>query len=289
MIVTVVGLGLIGGSIALKLKKENFAQTVLGIDASETHCKQALELGIVDEITTLEDTCKKSDLVILAIPVNATKKIVPLALNLLNDNAVLVDMGSTKQSICEEVANHSNRNQFVASHPIAGTENTGPTAAFETLFDNKVSIICEKEKSNPKALALVEKMYQTLGMKLAYMNAAEHDLHIAYVSHLSHISSFTLGLTVLDEEKNEKNIFNMAGSGFASTVRLAKSSPEMWAPIFEENSDNLSKALESYIEHLKEFKQIIDTKNTDKALAKMQEANEIRRILNGIELRENKK
>ncbi|PTB90573.1 prephenate dehydrogenase, partial [Marivirga lumbricoides] len=198
-------------------------------------------------------------------------------LEYIPETTTVVDMGSTKEKICNDIAFHPKRGCFVAAHPIAGTENTGPEAAIVDLFTGKKTIICEKEKSKPQALSQVEKLFRSLEMSIEYMTAKDHDLHIAYVSHLSHISSFTLGLTVLEKEKNEKLIFNMAGSGFASTVRLAKSSPEMWAPIFNQNSKNISAALGTYIENLQAFKEAIDTNDLQKTKGIMQQANAIRK------------
>lgn len=277
MKITVVGLGLIGGSLALSLK--GFQTHIIGVDKKEEHKKMALELGIVDEILSLDEAVKISDLIILAIPVDAARNLLPRILDLITQKAVVVDMGSTKYGICQKVKKHPKRENFVASHPIAGTEYSGPAAAFSSLFTGKTTIICEKEKSTPWAVELVEKMYKILDMKIVYMQAEEHDLHISYVSHLSHISSFTLGLTVLDIKKNEKNILNMAGSGFASTVRLAKSSPEMWNPIFQQNKKHVVNALDAYIERLVEFKNNIETDNYNKLHNMMTEANKIGKII----------
>ncbi len=279
MVVTIIGLGLIGGSLGLSLKQNGFASKIIGVDNNPSHAKEALELEIVDEIMSLEEAIHASLLVLLAIPVNTAKKILPRILDLAMPETVVVDMGSTKVGICEAVENHKNRCNFVASHPISGTENSGPSAAFPTLFMQKVSIICEKNLSGKYALGLAERLYKSMYMKLIYMNAEEHDRHIAYVSHLSHITSFALGLTVLEVEKDEKTIFNMAGSGFASTARLAKSSPQMWAPIFEQNSKNLSTVLEAYIDNLKLFKKHIDNGDSDEIYKLMAGANRIRKIL----------
>ena len=280
MNITVIGVGLIGGSLALALR--GFQTNIIGVDSNPDHAKKALELGLVDEIKTLDEALIVSDLIILAIPVDAARMLLPNILDNIPENGVVVDMGSTKNGICKKVRNHAKRGQYVASHPISGTENTGPEAAFSTLFKDKMTIICEKELCNLNAIELIEKMFGLLEMKIVYMNPEEHDRHIAYVSHLSHITSFTLGLTVLEIEKDEKNIFNMAGSGFASTARLAKSSPEMWAPIFEQNSHSLSKALAAYIKNLQRFKDVIDKKDTKEALSLMNEANNIRHILEGL-------
>ncbi len=281
MTITIIGVGLIGGSLAIGLR--GFQTRIIGVDNNDKHKKEAIELGIVDAVLPLEEAVKISDLIIIAIPVNTARKILPYILDNISQEAVVVDVGSTKLGICNIARKHIRRKNFVASHPIAGTENSGPKAAFSTLFENKLSIICEKELSSDFALNMVEKMYNILNMKIIYMPAEPHDQHIAYVSHLSHITSFTLGLTVLEIEKNEKNIFNLAGSGLASTVRLAKSSPEMWAPIFEQNSDNLSQALDAYIKNLKKFKKIIDNKDNKAAYKLMKKANNIRKVLDGIE------
>lgn len=277
MTITVIGLGLIGGSMALDLKERKFCQKVIGVDSNPEHCKAALNLGIADEILPLEETLT-SDIIIIAIPVTQTELLLPKILYKIGENTVVIDVGSTKQRICNSVKKHPRRNQFVGTHPIAGTENSGPAAAIKNLFDNKISILCAEES----ALWVVERasqLYETLNMNLLFMKANDHDMHVAYVSHISHISSFALATTVLEIEKNTSTIFNLAGSGFASTVRLAKSSPEMWAPIFEQNSKHVSKALSIYIKHLTKFKKNIDKKNTKAICESIKKANEIRKIL----------
>lgn len=279
MKVAIVGTGLIGGSLALALKKAAFASKIIGVDQNPEHLEKASSLKIIDETATLQEACKLADMVILTIPVDAISVVLPEVLDFIPENTTVVDMGSTKEKICASVAKHSKRSCFVAAHPIAGTENTGPEAAIIDLFTHKKTIICEKEKSNQKALEQTEKLFHILEMSIEYMTAKDHDLHIAYVSHLSHISSFTLGLTVLEKEKNEKLIFNMAGSGFASTVRLAKSSPEMWAPIFDQNKENISDALGTYIENLQAFKDAIDSNDRQKTQTLMEQANAIRKVL----------
>lgn len=289
MIVTVIGIGLIGGSLALSLKRNGFASKIIAVDNNESHLQKALALGIADKALPLMQAISESQLTIVAIPVDSAIAILPEILDHITEDQMVVDMGSTKRDICQSVKGHVNRARYVATHPIAGTENSGPEAAFATLFLDKVGIICDKELSEPKALNIAEKLYKSLFMRLTYMDSDEHDRHIAYVSHLSHITSFTLGLTVLEVEKNEKNIFDMAGSGFASTVRLAKSSPDMWAPIFDQNSANLSEVLTAYIKNLRKFKQLLDEGEREKVYTFMKEANDIRRILNGIELNENNK
>jgi len=285
---TVIGLGLIGGSIALDLKKSGIASEVVGVDLNPEHGRKALELGLVDSIQTVDESLPTADLVIMAIPVNALSKVLPHVLDLVKKDGVVIDAGSTKSLICRAVTNHTNRGQFVASHPIAGTENSGPEAAFHGLFKNKTNIICERAKSSGQALAVAQRVFDALGMNTIFMEAEEHDKHVAYVSHLSHVSSFLLGQTVLDIERDEKNIFALAGSGFASTVRLAKSSPDMWAPIFEQNAEYLSQALHEYIMHLQRFQHSLMKRDGKELHRIMTEANRIREILNGIEYKQPK-
>lgn len=283
---TIVGLGLIGGSIGIDLRKAGVATEIIGVDQNPEHCAKALTLGLVDRLETLEHGIALADLIVLAIPVNALAKVLPKVLDLLAEHTVVIDAGSTKGLICKAVAGHPKRGSFIAAHPIAGTENSGPDAAFSGLFQNKTNIICEKEKSSAHALTVGQQVFNALGMETIFMEAEEHDKHVAYVSHLSHVSSFLLGQTVLDIEKDEKNIFALAGSGFASTVRLAKSSPEMWAPIFEQNLDYLSQALQEYIMHLQRFHYLLLKRDTKELHRVMANANEIRRVLEGIELKQ---
>jgi prephenate dehydrogenase len=283
---TIIGLGLIGGSIAIDLRAAGIASLLRGVDADPHNGRRALELGLVDSLHSLEDAVANADLIVIAIPVNALTGLLPKVLDLIPERAVVIDAGSTKASICKSVAGHPRREAFVASHPIAGTENSGPDAAFAGLFANKTNIVCEKEKSSEHSLATASKVINALGMNTIFMDAEEHDKHVAYVSHLSHVSSFLLGQTVLDIEKDEKNIFALAGSGFASTVRLAKSSPDMWAPIFEQNLDYLSQALQEYIMHLQKFHYHLLKRDTKELHRIMLGANEIRRVLEGIELKQ---
>jgi prephenate dehydrogenase len=283
---TVIGLGLIGGSIAIDLRKAGVATELIGVDASPTNGIKAVELGIVDKIEEQKKAVADADLIIISIPVGALSQLLPSVLDAIKPGAVVIDTGSTKRNICRAISNHSNRGQFVAAHPIAGTEYSGPEAAFSGLFRDKTNIICEREKSSPEALAVVDKIFTTLGMNTIFMEPEEHDKHVAYVSHLSHVSSFLLGQTVLDIERDEKNIFALAGSGFASTVRLAKSSPDMWAPIFEQNSEFLSQALLEYIMHLQKFQYYLMKRDGKELHRIMKDANRIREVLNGIEYKQ---
>jgi len=267
----------------LGLRKAGLATELVGVDMNAGHANKAVELGLVDKILTEDKAIAQADLIILSIPVNALHAFLPSVLDAVKNGAVVIDAGSTKSSICKSVVNHIKRDQFVAAHPIAGTENSGPTAAFHGLFKGKTNIICEADKSSEQALALAKKVFDALEMKTIFMEADEHDRHVAYVSHLSHVSSFLLGQTVLDIEKDKKNIFDLAGSGFESTVRLAKSSPDMWAPIFDQNVEYLSQALLEYIMHLQKFHYHLMKRDTKEIHRIMSAANEIRRILDPAE------
>jgi prephenate dehydrogenase len=276
-----IGVGLIGGSLAIDIKKQNPDVVIHGISRKDTTLNTALELGLIDKKATLEDI-KDADLVIVSIPVDATVKLLPTILDKISDTGLVVDAGSTKEAICKVVENHPKRRNFLAMHPIAGTEHSGPTAAIEGLFKGKTNIVCEVEKTTFKLQEKALKMFTDIGMRIRYMNPVEHDRHIAYVSHLSHISSFMLGKTVIDKEKNERDIFDMAGSGFASTVRLAKSSPEMWTPIFKQNKNNVIETLEEYINNLTHFKELMAADNFEAIFEEMKSTNHIKDILNGI-------
>ncbi len=283
MKISIIGVGLLGGSFALGLRSVEDGYHFIGVDNSEENAFIATKLGIVDEIMGFEDAIKASDLVVLATPVDVISTMLPEALDLLPSGSMLIDLGSTKNNFSKIVEDHPKRGQYISCHPMAGTENSGPESAFAGLLKHKQMIICEKEKSRQDMLRILVSMFKKLDMQITFMNSEEHDRHIAYVSHLSHISSFALGLTVLDKEKDEKSVFAMAGSGFSSTVRLAKSSPEMWAPIFKQNSKNISVALDAYIKQLQQFKEIIDKGDQSKSYELMKHANEIRRILLGLE------
>lgn len=279
MVVTVIGLGLIGGSIAKRLKLTGFASEVIGVDVNPNHQQEAIDLELIHKALPLEEAIKQSSLVIIAIPVDKTVSLLPIILDQIDDNTVVVDMGSTKKVICDAADNHHKRINFVATHPMAGTENSGPSAADSELFNGKTAIICDGLKSGKFALVQVEKLYEELGMNVIEMESKDHDVHIAYVSHLSHVISFVLSETVLDKEKDVKHIFNMAGSGFASTVRLAKSSPDMWTPIFKENAKPIADVIETYINNLQKFKNMLDTNDSDGVYKVIERANSIQKVL----------
>lgn len=278
MHISIIGLGLIGGSMAIDLKKRGFANHIIGVDLNNLHAQTALNIGLVDEIETLENAINNSALVILAIPANETIRLLPKILDIVQDQ-IVIDTCSIKGNICERIKYHQNRSNYIATHPMAGTENSGPWAAQSGLFDGKAAIFCNVEESKPEYLALVRKMFEHLNMRPLFMNAFNHDVHAAYISHISHISSFALALTVLDKEKNEKNIFDLASGGFDSTVRLAKSAADMWTPIFENNSDNIIAVLDTYIEKLKEFKDAIENNNLIQINDLIQKANRIKKIV----------
>ncbi len=275
--ITIIGLGLLGGSMGLALKKKTKAK-IWGIDADKEHLQKAQELQIIDAATTLNNL-HKSDVVIIAVPVNKIPEVAKEVLNQVQENTLVFDVGSTKHSICEAVKDHPQRENYVAAHPIAGTEFSGPNAAFDSLFENKKNIICDARLTNPKILKKAVELFKVLGMQTDFMESESHDKHIAYVSHLSHISSFMLGKTVMEIEKDEINIFNMAGSGFESTVRLAKSSAPTWTPIFIENKENIIRSLDEYIRNLQEFKEHIANDNEKAVFRIMEETNYIKEIL----------
>jgi prephenate dehydrogenase len=286
---TIIGVGLIGGCMAIDLRKAGLANPIVGVESKQSNGKRALELKLIDEFLSLEGAIADAELVITAIPVNAIRTVLLKVLDLIGDKTIVIDTGSTKSQICKAIESHPKRGQFVAAHPLAGTENSGPDAAFSGLFKHKTNIICEQEKSSPRALEIANLIFDTLEMRTIYMDPVEHDKHVAYVSHLSHVSSFLLGQTVLDIEHDEKNIFNLAGSGFASTVRLAKSSPDMWAPIFEQNAEYLSQALLEYIMHLQKFQYLLMKRDVKELHRIMTEANRIREVLDGIETKQQPK
>ena len=277
----VIGVGLIGGSFAIDMRKLFPKSTIIGIDKSEIHLEKALELKLIDETSELSKI-NNPDIIVISVPVKSILNILPIVLKSVNNNSLVIDFGSTKKSICQIVKDHPNRQNFLATHPIAGTEFSGPAAAHEGLFEGKNIIICDKDKTDKSILELGLKIFNLMKMKIGYMDSYSHDKHIAYVSHLSHISSFMLGKTVMDEEKNEKNIFDMAGSGFESTVRLAKSSPEMWTDIFEDNKKNIIKSLDDYIENLAHINSLIKKDRFDEVESQLKSTNYIKTILKGI-------
>ena len=277
----IIGIGLIGGSFALNIKKLHPEAVIYGIDNNAEHLEEALSLNIIDAKAEVEDF-KNADLVVLAIPVDISVIELPKILDSVSDDTLVMDVGSTKSDICKVVANHPKRRNFLATHPISGTEFSGPKAAFLELYDNKTNIICEVEKTAFKLQQKAIDLFVNIGMRIRFMNPESHDKHIAYMSHLSHISSFMLGKTVIEKEKNERDIFDMAGSGFESTVRLAKSSPEMWTPIFKQNRTNVIETLEEYINNLSQFKAFMESDDFDAIYKEMKDTNHIKQILNGI-------
>jgi prephenate dehydrogenase len=281
MTIAVIGIGLIGGSLVVDLRKRGFADRIIGVDTNMHHQNIALLCGLVDENDALDDAIDKSDLIILTTPVNTNCSMLPGILDkIAGTSKVVTDMGSTKASIAEASKNHVARGRYVAVHPMAGTEYSGPLAAVGKLFDYKNAIICDRELSDPDALNLVEKMLDILNMHKVYMNSSDHDVHVAYISHISHITSFSLALCVLDKEHEEQNILTLAGGGFESTVRLAKSNGETWAPIFLENSEFILEVMDTYIEKMNSFRKMITDRDINGLKSLMEEANKIRKILN---------
>ncbi|WP_282056798.1 prephenate dehydrogenase [Maribacter luteus] len=283
MNVFVVGIGLIGGSMAKDIKRLHPEAKIYGVDTNVIHLEEAMALDLIDTKAGYEDL-GLADVVIVSIPVNAMLTEIPKILDQINDDCVVLDAGSTKAALCKSLDDHEKRRNFLACHPIAGTEFSGPSAAIENLYQGKTNIICEVEKTAFKLQERALALFQQLGMRIRYMNPEAHDKHIAYVSHLSHISSFMLGKTVIDKERNERDIFDMAGSGFESTVRLAKSSPAMWAPIFEQNKENVVDSLDEYIENLQAFKELLVKNDYEGIYDEMYNTNKIKEILKGIPL-----
>ena len=281
MTVAVVGIGLIGGSLMLDLRKRKFADRIIGVDTNPQHQNIALLCGLIDEADTLENAVDRSDLILLCAPVDINSAILPGILDrIAGTSKVVADMGSTKAGIAEASRDHKGRGRYVAAHPMAGTEFSGPLAAIGKLFDYKIAILCDIELSDPDALELTEKMLKVLNMRISYMNSSGHDVHVAYVSHISHITSFSLALSVLEKEHVEENILTLAGGGFESTVRLAKSNSETWAPIFIENAEYIIEVIDTYIEKMNRFRKMIADKDKEGLKSLMEEANQIRKILN---------
>lgn len=283
MKVGIIGLGLIGGSMAIDLKRKGFADQILGVEAEPVNASAAEKIGLVDRIVSLDECVRQSDLVVLAVPVGAAVRMLPELLDKIGESGdtdkVVMDVCSTKEHLARNVKYHPCRRQYVASHPMAGTEYSGPWAAMPGLFDGHACIVCDSEESSQKAVRMVEDLYDVLNMRMIYMNSSSHDMHAAYVSHISHVTSFALALTVLDKEKDEKHIFDLASGGFSSTVRLAKSSPEMWTPILSQNRDNVLHVIDTYVEKMLAFRKAIDEGDDEAVRELIEDANRIRRII----------
>ncbi|MFT4663804.1 MAG: prephenate dehydrogenase [Polaribacter sp.] len=278
MIVTIIGIGLIGGSMAISLKENGFATKIIGVDKNPDHIDKAYRRRLIDDDASLEDAVAQSDLIILATPMDVIVKLLPNILDLVT-RQVVMEVGSTKVAIIEKVKGHPNRKNFIATHPMAGTEFSGPEAAVPNLFDNKCTVLCDVENSGEKATEIAHKLYASLQMQVVYLNAKDHDVHTAYVSHISHITSFALALTVLEKERDEKRIFELASGGFSSTVRLAKSSPDMWVPIFRQNRDNVLDVLDEHINTLSKFRSLLMEKDFDGFYKMIEKSNQIRKII----------
>ena len=279
MRICIIGLGLIGGSFALAIHKHSLAERLFGVDASPRNAEKALELGLVDELTTFDRATEVADMVVLATPVDVIPQLAIKLLNRVHDNQTVVDLGSTKEELCEIISQHPRRARFVAAHPMWGTEHSGPEAAVEGAFAGCNTVLCEVEQSDEKAVAEVEHIFTKIGMKIMRMSPAQHDTHAAYVSHISHITSFILATTVLEKERESDTILNLAGGGFESTVRLAKSSPDMWIPILTQNKYNVLDVLREYIHQLEIFRKALEKDNRAEIRATIERANQIRKVL----------
>jgi prephenate dehydrogenase len=279
MNICVIGLGLIGGSFALAVKKHSLAERVYGVDSSPRNAAKALELGLVDEIVEFDKVTEVANIVAIATPVDTIPQLAIKLLNNISDNQIVMDMGSTKEELCELISLHPHRSRFVATHPMWGTEHSGPEAAVEGAFAGCNTVICEAERSHSDAIAEIENIFKAIGMNIMYMPAEKHDTHAAYVSHISHITSFILATTVLEKERESDTILDLAGGGFDSTVRLAKSSPDMWIPILMQNKYNVLDVLREYIHQLEIFRKALEKENRDEIRQTIERANTIRKIL----------
>lgn len=280
MRIAIVGLGLIGGSMAIDLKRRGFADEIIGVESDHVNAEAALRIGLADRMASLEEAVAEADLTVLAIPVDAAVRILPQLLDAVRDtDKIVIDVCSVKEQLAKVAKYHPARARYVATHPMAGTEYSGPWAAMSGLFDSQACIIADSEESDPKAVRTVERLYSTLNMRTIHMNSSNHDVHTAYVSHISHITSFALALTVLAKEKDEKHIFDLASGGFSSTVRLAKSSADMWVPILNQNHDNVLQVIDTYIDKMKEFRTAIDEYDEKRIRGLIADANKIKRII----------
>jgi prephenate dehydrogenase len=279
MTISIIGLGLIGGSFAKDLRAAGLAEQLLGVDTSPEHAARALELGFVDRAVSLADALKASDVLLLAVPVDAIEALLPGVLDALRPTQTVIDLGSTKFLMAEAVRNHPNRARYVAAHPMAGTENAGPDAALAGLFKGKTVVLCDLEWSAPDACKTALELFYAVGLKFEFMSSDQHDRHAAYVSHLSHVAAYSLSLAVQNEEKAGYAVPRLAGGGFASTVRLAMSSPEMWVPIFKQNREHVLKAIDAFSERLQDFRQALASSDYAKLDALIREANQIRDLL----------
>ena len=277
--VGIIGLGLIGGSMAIDLKRRGFAQKVLGVERDCVAAEAARTIGLVDETVSYEDCIRRAGIVVVAVPVSTAEGMIPDILDRFADGQIVIDVCSTKSQVCHATQYHPLRGRFVSTHPMAGTEYSGPWAAQPGLFDGRACIFANSEESNPTALQTIEQLYGVLNMRPIYMNADQHDVHTAYVSHISHVTSFALALTVLDKEKDEKHIFDLASGGFSSTVRLAKSSADMWVPILTQNHDNILQVMDTYIGKMQAFRDAIATYDEDSIREMIDQANRIKKIL----------
>ena len=277
--VGIIGLGLIGGSMAIDLKRRGFAQKVLGVEADPVAAEAAKTIGLADEIVSLDECVDRSDIIVLAVPVGAAVKMLPAILDKVGEGKIVIDVCSTKEHICNAVKYHPARKQFVCTHPMAGTEYSGPWAAQPGLFDGRACIFADQEESAPWAVQTILELYACLNMRPIFMSSSSHDVHTAYVSHISHVTSFALALTVPDKEKDEKHIFDLASGGFSSTVRLAKSNADMWIPILTQNHDNVLQVMDTYIDKMKQFRDAVASYD-EAALRKLiEDANKIKRII----------
>ena len=275
MNIAIVGLGLMGGSLALSLKKLDFIDTIVGSDHNAEHQKSALELKLVDKFVEFKEL-KNYDVIFLAIPVNGVIESLK-KLTDVDETTTIIDLGSTKDKIVSSVP-PSIRKNFVAAHPMTGTENFGPTAAVEGLYDDKVVVLCDLEDSGELQRTRARKIFKALNMKKYFMKADEHDRHAAFISHMPHAISYSIANTVMKQE-NKHNILALAAGGFRSMSRLAKSSPDMWEDIFKQNKSNLLEAIDLFEKELANIKENIKNDEWQKVHKDISDGNKLHDIL----------
>ena len=276
MNIGIIGLGLMGGSLAKAVKRYGIAKKVYGFTNSEKNKKDILELNLVDELVDLETLKKVSDVIILAIPVDAIISMFPNFLD-IDENTTIIDMGSTKEYIVKNIPEKIRKN-FIAAHPMTGTEKSGPKAAIDDLYEGKTVVLCDLEDNTEVHINRAYEIFQAIGMRIVVMNSSRHDIHACYMSHLPHLISFSLANTVMGHE-DPKSIIALAAGGFKDMSRIAKSSPIMWSDIFKQNKKNLLDSMDLFEKHLKDARKLIEDENYENLQNWMKKANTLHEIL----------
>ncbi|PUE64079.1 prephenate dehydrogenase [Arcobacter caeni] len=276
MNIGIIGLGLMGGSLAKAVKRYGIANKVYGFTNSEKNKKDILDLNLVDELVDLETLKKVSDVIILAIPVDAIIGMFPDFLD-INENTTIIDMGSTKEYIVKSIPKKIRQN-FIAAHPMTGTEKSGPKAAIDDLYEGKTVVFCDLEDNGNLHVNKAFKIFQAIGMRIVVMDSNQHDIHACFMSHLPHILSFSLANTVMSHE-DPKSIIALAAGGFKDMSRIAKSSPRMWGDIFKQNKKNLLASIDLFENQLQNAKKMLEEDNYELLEEWMKKANTLHEIL----------